>query len=118
MKGKSSFVSGLQHLSRAKQFFEDFKRDSQSHKSREIVNAYLKKIDWTLTDAKTNILFSDVLCTAVAAELKADSFSVDAIAEKAALLPAGKREVIESLMDAIISGNPQQLIDNSVKLMA
>lgn len=100
----TSIVHFLTNIRKAIAYAEDVNRKSKA----KILNKYITRLEWILTDFKTTPSFRDKqdLITALTDELKSDPLLTDAIMDKVQLLHPHHREVLEDLIDTMIKGEP------------
>ena len=110
MKSRSDIISSLQHLKMAKDHFESFILDNPGSNGAKLFIGYKKRIDWIFNDLVTNPSFSKEVRNGIFKEMNSDAFAVPAISEKVALLSPEQREIIENVIDKVISGD--QLLVN------
>lgn len=100
-----NIVTGIIDLKKAKDRFEDAIRQIGSEsKGCKLLKNYIGKIEWIYKDIVTYPLFTPEVIEGIRKEWQSDSFTVDAISEKAALLSPEAREAVEALIDSILSG--------------
>ncbi len=104
MKGESDIVSGLQAMKRAFDHWDRFVRERPGHLAEKMFGGYCKRLDWIAQDLITCPHFPQPVRDGIRNEWRADPFTTMAIAEKAALLPPDQRDVIESIIDRLITG--------------
>lgn len=104
MKGGSNIISGVHSIRQAKEHFDSFQREHPSTKGAVLFGGYSKKLDWIVKDLVTHPLLTDEIREGVKQEWESDVFSVPAINEKVALLNPEQRELIEEIIDQMISG--------------
>jgi len=104
MKGESDIVSGLQAMKRAYDHWDSFVRERPGSLAERMFGGYCKRLDWIAQDLITCPHFPQVVRDGIRKEWKSDSFTTLAIAEKAALLPPDQRDIIENIIDRLITG--------------
>ena len=104
MKGSSDVVSGIQSIRRAYDHWSSFIRERPGSIAERMFGAYCKRLEWIANDMLTCPLFPDIVREGIRREWQADNFSVPAIVEKVALLPVDQREVVENIIDRLITG--------------
>ena len=104
MKGSSDVVSGIQSIRRAYDHWASFIRERPGSIAERMFGAYCKRLEWIANDMLTCPLFPDIVREGIRREWNADNFSVPAIVEKVALLPVDQREVVENIIDRLITG--------------
>lgn len=109
MRGEADFVSGLQHLRRAYDYWSSFKLDNPESRAARIFGQYCNKMEWIVNDLKTYPLFPDIVRQSIGKEWKADQFTSDAIQEKIALLTPDQRTIIEEIIDTVLKGEKLQI---------
>ena len=100
----TSIVHFITNIRKAIAYAEDVNRISKA----KILNKYISRLEWVLTDFKTTPSFRDKkdLIAALNDELKSDPLLTDAIMDKVQLLHPHHREVLEDLIDTMIKGEP------------
>ena len=104
MKGSSDVVSGIQSIRRAYDHWGSFIRERPGSIAERMFGAYCKRLEWIANDMLTCPLFPDIVREGIRREWNSDNFSVPAIVEKVALLPVDQREVVENIIDRLITG--------------
>ena len=104
MKGSSDVVSGIQSIRRAYDHWGSFIRERPGSIAERMFGAYCKRLEWIANDMLTCPLFPDIVREGIRREWNADNFTVPAIVEKVALLPVDQREVVENIIDRLITG--------------
>ena len=101
----ANIISGIIELKKAKDLFEDTIRSlGKESKGARLLKNYISKIDWIYTDMVTFPKFTDVVINGIRKEWASDSFTVDAITEKVAMLSPEKRDAIERVIDKVLDG--------------
>lgn len=104
MRGESDIVSGLQAMKRAYDHWNSFVRERPGSLAERVFGGYCKKLNWIANDMITGLHFPDIIRDGIRKEWNADAFTTMAISEKAALLPPDQREVIETIIERLITG--------------
>jgi hypothetical protein len=107
---RSSLVQSIQHLKLADEFMKDFMRQAPNSRGAFIFSGYSQKVNWILKDILTYPHFGDDVRNGIKAELKSDAFGVHAIFEKVPLLTPEQRDVVESLIEDMLSGKTLKII--------
>jgi hypothetical protein len=97
-------VSFVHHIKMAGEHLESFCRDYSGSKGAKLLASYKSKVDWIKKDLLTHPFFPENVREGIRAELNSDVFAVPAINEKIALLNPQQREVVEDLIDTVLSG--------------
>lgn len=105
MKSRSDIVSGLQHLRMAKDHFQSFILDNKNSRGSKQFGVFVKRIDWMFFDLITNPSLPQKVVDGVLHEVNSDVWAVPAITEKIALLKPEQRELLEDVIDKVISGD-------------
>lgn len=106
----SNVINGIIELKKAKDLFEDAVRSwGENSKGAKLVKVYIKKIDWIYNDMVTFPKFPDQVIDGIRKEWASDSFTVDAITEKVALLSPEQRDSIERVIDKVLSGDSLEI---------
>jgi len=103
----SNIINGIIELKKAKDLFEDVVR--QSGDGTKLISNVIKRIEQTKNVFTTSSLFPDVVIEGIRKEWAADSFTVDAITEKIALLSPEQREAIENVIDKVLEGESLEI---------
>lgn len=114
MRGRSDIISSLQHMSIAREHMESFSREYPGTKGANMFSGYVKRINWIFNDLFTNPFLPDNVREGIKREVESDCMAVPAIAEKIALLNPAQRDVLEDVIDRIISG--EDLIVDDIKV--
>ena len=100
----SSVVSFIHHLKLADEYAKDFVRSSPGTRGSVIFDNYSKRINWIFRDLITFPHFGDDVREGMRKEIASDAFSYDSITEKVALMNPEQREMLEALLDDILTG--------------
>jgi hypothetical protein len=103
-RGQSDVVSGIQSIRRAFDHWGSFVRERPGSIAERMFGAYCKRLEWIANDMLTCPLFPDIVREGIRREWNADNFSIPAIVEKVALLPVDQRQVVEDIIDRLITG--------------
>jgi hypothetical protein len=109
MKG-ANVISTVQHLKIAQSFMEDFIRERPSSALSRLFRTYRTKIEWIFNDIKSEPLLPQIVRDGINQELRSDVLAVVAINEKVALLPPDQRELVEVMIDGLLSGKEIKLV--------
>ncbi len=104
MSYSSNIISGIQHLKLAKEYFDDFGRQYPGTIGDKLFKGYSGKIEWMFTDLKTNPALTDQIRAGIRKELESDLFCIPAVIEKYSLLHPEQKEIIEKIIDLVLSG--------------
>lgn len=112
MKGNADIVSGFRCLKQASDHFTSFKNEMQKgSEGVRLSSIYIKKIDWMYMDFQSNPLFPKEVREGIRKEWASDPFAVSAIEEKIALLKPDQRDLVETIIDGLLSGEQITFID-------
>lgn len=100
----SNIISAIHFLKMSKEHFEDFRRQHPGTKGSNLVEIYIRKIDWIINDLKTNPSLPEKVIDGVKIEWNSDVFAVQSINEKIALLNPDQRAIIEHVIEKTLSG--------------
>lgn len=101
----ANIINGIIELKKAKDLFEDAIRSmGKESKGAKLLKNYISKIEWIYTDMVTFPKFTDVVINGIRKEWASDSFTVDAITEKVAMLSPQQRDAIEKVIDKVLDG--------------
>lgn len=103
MKG-SNIVSAIHHLRMAKEFFEDFCRQYKSSRGERLFGSFIKKIEFIYSEMISYPHLNDEVRDGIRREWNSDVLAVPAMFEKIPLLPPDKREMLETIVDALLNG--------------
>jgi hypothetical protein len=109
MKGGSNIVSAIHALRQGFDHFESFEKDHPGSKGAQLFANYRKKIEWVYKDLLTNPHLTEPVREGIRREWKSDVFSVPAINEKIPLLNPEQRDLIETIIDALLKGETIKL---------
>jgi hypothetical protein len=104
-------VSAIHHLRMAEEHYEDFIRELPKSRGAVLFQSYIKKIRWIYTDILSYPYITDEARDGIKKEIESDVFSVPAINEKISLLTPEQRELIETTIDAMLSGEEVKIVD-------
>jgi hypothetical protein len=114
----SAIISSIQHIIIADEFCKDFVRSHPDSAGANIFKSYSKKLNWIIADFYSYPHFPKEIRDGIKNEIKSDPFTIPAINEKLALVTPQHREMIESIIDAILKGekftieiNKDQIVD-------
>lgn len=107
----ANIINAIQNLKMAQEQLEDFCRQYPNSQGERIFKNYSKKIDWIFNDIITHPFLTNEVRTGIKNEIQSDVFAVPAIIEKVALLTPDQREIIESTLDAMLSGEEVKIVD-------
>jgi hypothetical protein len=104
-------VSAIHHLRMAEEHYEDFIRELPKSRGAVLFQSYIKKIRWIYTDILSYPYLTDEARDGIKKEIGSDVFAVPAINEKISLLTPEQRELIETTIDAMLSGEEVKIVD-------
>ena len=104
MNGVSQLIDFVHHLKCAYEYMHGFVRDGPGTNAERIGNKYAAKIEWIYRDLITAPMFPEEIRNGIRLEWNSDSFAIDAIVEKIALLTPEQREGVENIIDCINKG--------------
>ena len=111
IKRGANVINAIQNLKMAQEQFLDFCRQYPNSKGERLFGNCSKKIDNIFSDILTYPFFTEEVRDGIRQEIKSDVFAVPAILEKVALLNPDQRELIESAIDAMLSGEVVKMMD-------
>lgn len=111
MRGQSNIVGGIHSMKQAHDHFELFEFEHPNTKGAAIFSSYRKKINWIFRDLVTNPALPQDVRDGLQQEWKSDPFEVPAINEKVELLNPSQRQIIESIVDAMLRGEEINVFD-------
>ena len=101
----ANIINGIIELKKANDLFEDAVRSlGKESKCAKLLKNYISKINWIYTDMVTFPKFTEIVINGIRKEWASDSFTVDAITEKVALLSPEQRDAIEKVIDSVLDG--------------
>ena len=109
----ANIISAIQNLKLAQEQFEDFCRQFPNTKGEKLFKTYVGKISWMFNDIVTHPFLTEEVRYGIKKEINSDIFAIPAIHEKISLLRPEQREMIESLIDAYISGENIKIVDTN-----
>jgi hypothetical protein len=105
---KGSVMSAIHHLRAAIEYMDDFVRESNKKhggsRGAAKFGEYSKKMQWILLDMRTYPHFCDEVREGFRKEMQSDVFAYVSIAEKCSLLEPAQREMLDDVLDMILSG--------------
>jgi hypothetical protein len=113
----ANIINGITKLKQAKDLLEDAMRTAGKESvGAKLIGNVVNRIEGAKNVFVTSIWFPDVVREGIRKEWASDSFTVDAITEKIALLSPKQRDTIEAVLDKILAGELLQVeyIDNQV----
>ena len=111
MKGSSNIISGIHCLAQAFEHFDSFRMEHPGSAGEKVFKIYNNKIEWIAADLISHPFLPQEVRDGIRKEWESDVFIVPAIAEKVALLNPNQREMIESLVDAMLSGEEVNIVE-------
>ena len=110
MNGASQLIDFVRHLKCAYEYMHGFTRDRPGTNAERLGKLYAGKIEWIFKDLISNPLFPEQIRFGLRKEWESDSFTIDAVVEKIALLLPDQRESIETILDCIIKGEKIKIL--------
>jgi len=107
----ANIINAIQNLKMAQEQFEDFCRQYPNSQGSRLFKKYSDKISWIFSDLISNPFLTEEVRIGIKTEITSDVFAVPAIIEKVALLTPNQRDMIESTLDALISGEEVKIVD-------
>ena len=111
MQKGANIINAIQNLKMAQEQFDDFCRQYPNTKGYHLFKSYSKRIDFIFTDIITHPYITDEVRDGIRKEIASDVFAVPAIIEKVGLITPEQREIIETTLDAMLSGTEVKLLD-------
>lgn len=112
----SEILKFLHNTQRAKLNLEVFLLGDVNDRARRKFAQYVNKLDWLITDLKTEPAVSKDLRDAIDLEFNSDVYCVDAILEKTLMLTPDERDILEKIIDSVIAGEEINIVyDNKTK---
>lgn len=109
----NSMVAFIQHLKIADEYLKDYIRANPESLGEKIFSDYSRRINFILKDMLTNTKFPDIVRDGLRKEINSDVLAIPEIENKISLLSPEKRELIESVLDAMLSG--EEIIVTDIK---
>ena len=106
----SEILKFLHNTQRAKLNLEVFLLGDVNDKAKRKFSQYVKKMDWMITDLKTEPAVQKELRDAIDLEFNSDVYCVDAILEKTLMLTPDERDILEKIIDGVIAGEDLEII--------
>lgn len=100
----------IHNLNKAKLNLEVFLLGDVNDRAKRKFSQYVKKIDFIITDLKTEPAVSQELREAIDLEYKSDAYCVEAIMEKVLMLTPDERDILENIVDAVIKGEEINIV--------
>lgn len=113
MRGSSNIVSAIHSTRQAYEHFCSFQREYPNSKGAKLMETFNKKLSFIAREIITHPHIPQEVRDGVKKEWEGDVFSVDAIAEKVALLAEDKRSIVESIVDAMLAGEEIKIVDSN-----
>ena len=107
----ANIINAIQNLKMAQEQFEDFCRQYPNSQGSRLFKKYSDKVAWIFSDLISNPFLTEEVRIGIKNEIASDVFAVPAIIEKVALLTPDQRDLIESTLDAILSGEEVKIVD-------
>jgi hypothetical protein len=107
----ANIINAIQNLIMAREQFEDFCRQYPNSQGSRLFKKYSDKISWMFSDLVSNPFLTEEVRIGIKNEIESDVFAVPAIIEKVALLTPDQRDLIESTLDALLSGEEVKIVD-------
>jgi hypothetical protein len=107
----ANIINAIQNLKMAQEQFEDFCRQYPNSQGSRLFKKYSDKVAWIFNDLVSNPFLTEEVRIGIKNEIASDVFAVPAIIEKVALLTPDQRDLIESTLDAILSGEEVKIVD-------
>ena len=107
----ANIINAIQNLKMAQEQFEDFCRQYPNSQGSRLFKKYSDKVAWIFSDLITNPFLTNEVRIGIKNEIESDVFAVPAIIEKVALLTPDQRDLIESTLDALLSGEEVKIVD-------
>jgi len=107
----ANIINAIQNLIMAREQFEDFCRQYPNSQGSRLFKKYSGKISWMFSDLVSNPFLTEEVRIGIKNEIESDVFAVPAIIEKVALLTPDQRDLIESTLDALLSGEEVKIVD-------
>ena len=107
----ANIINAIQNLIMAREQFEDFCRQYPNSQGSRLFKKYSDKISWMFSDLVSNPFITEEVRIGIKNEIESDVFAVPAIIEKVALLTPDQRDLIESTLDALLSGEEVKIVD-------
>jgi len=100
----SHIIQAFHHLKKADLHLRLMGAESKDGLGQKLAEQYLKKIDWIKTDFFSTPKFTDEVRAGIRKEWNDDILVVDNINEMVSLLSPEKRELVETIIEALIRG--------------
>ena len=111
VKRGANIINAIQNLKMAQEQFDDFCRQYPNSQGSRLFGSYSKKISWIFSDIVTHPFLTDEVRNGIKHEIESDVFAVPAIIEMVALLSPEQRDLIESTLEAMLSGQEVKIVD-------
>lgn len=111
MKGSSNIISGIHCLAQAFEHFASFRREHPQSAGDKLFKNYNGKLEWIANDLMTHPFLPQAVRDGIKKEWNSDVFAVPAIAERAALLNPEQRELVETVIEAMLNGEEIKVTD-------
>lgn len=110
MKGGSDIISGIHCIKQANEHFSSFYREYPDSKGGLLMKNYCNKLEWFFKDLVSHPALPEKVREGIRQEWNSDVFAIPAIFEKIPLLNPEQRNMIETLVDAMLSGEEIKMV--------
>ena len=111
----SHIIQAFHHLRKADLHFRLMCAESKDGLGSKCSEKYLKKIDWIKTDFFSIPKFSEEVRAGIRKEWNDDILVVDNINDMITLLSPEKRELVETIIIALLNGEEIKIEENGTK---
>ena len=99
----SNLISAFHHLRKAELHLELVAMESKGGIGHDVATKYIKKIEWMKTDCISIPVFPDIVRAGLRKEWACDVLAVDNIRDSIELLAPEQRELVETLIEALLN---------------
>lgn len=100
----SNFITSIHHLRITAEYMDDIVRQAPGSRAAVMFEGYSKKIKWILRDIYTHPHFTDPIRDGIKKEIESDPLTYRAIMERISLLAPQQRDLLEFVIDDLLTG--------------
>ena len=108
----SHIIQAFHHLRKANLHLILMGAESKGGLGKKLATLYIKKIDWIKTDFFSIPQFTEEVRAGIRKEWNDDILVVDNINDMITLLPPEKRELVETIIIALLNGEEIKIEEN------
>ena len=100
----SNFITTIHHLRICAEYMDDIVRQAPGSRAAVLFEGYSKKIKWILRDISTYPYFTESIRDGIKTEIASDPLTYRAIMERISLLAPQQRDLLEFVIDDLLTG--------------